>query len=152
MSYAELQVTSNFSFLRGASHAKELVERATELGHKAIGITDRNTLAGVVRMHVAADLHELRLVVGVRLDFVDAPSVLAYPTDRAAYGRLSRMLSLGKRRTTKGQCLLRLTDLFDHGAESIDLLYGHCRSPSLIPAARLSPRRLPLPEVAFYIY
>ena len=113
--YAELQVTSNFSFLRGASHPRELVLAAAALGHQAIAITDRNTLAGVVRAHVAAKQAGIPLVVGARLDFTDAPSVLCFPTDRAAYGRLAQLLTLGKRRTVKGQCQLTLQDLHDWG-------------------------------------
>ncbi|MEE8534351.1 MAG: PHP domain-containing protein, partial [Alphaproteobacteria bacterium] len=87
--YAELQVTSNFSFLRGASHAEELVGAAAALGLSAIAICDRNTLAGVVRAHVAARETGMRLVVGARLDFDCGASVLCFPTDRTAYGRLS---------------------------------------------------------------
>ncbi len=114
MRYAELQVTSNFSFLRGASHPEELVETAKALSHNAIAVTDRNTLAGVVRFHAAAKEVGLKLLVGARLDFVDAPSVLCFPKDHEAYGRLSHMLTLGKRRTGKGQCLLYLQDLIDY--------------------------------------
>ena len=88
--YAELQVTSNFSFLRGASHAHELVVTAARLGHRAIAVTDRNTLAGIVRAHVAAKEAKLQFIVGARIDLQDAPSVLLYPTDREAYGRLSQ--------------------------------------------------------------
>jgi error-prone DNA polymerase len=109
--YAELQVTSNFSFLRGASHPEELAVRAAELGHAAIAITDRNTLAGVVRGHLGARAAGIRFVVGARLDLADAPSLVCLPTGRTAYGRLSRLLSLGKRRTEKGGCLLTLADL-----------------------------------------
>ncbi len=105
--YAELAVTTNFSFLRGASHPEELVARAAELGLAAIGVADRNSLAGVVRAHAAlretgAGEHGLRLVVGARLVFADGtPDILAYPQDRAAYGRLSRLLTLGKMRRGK---------------------------------------------------
>ena len=113
--YAELQVTTNFSFLRGASHAEELAVRAAELGLAALAVTDRNSLAGVVRAHVAAKAAGLRLVVGARLDFTDGAGVLAYPTDRAAYGRLARLLTLGNRRAPKGQCFLAREDLFAHG-------------------------------------
>jgi error-prone DNA polymerase len=113
--YAELQVTSNFSFLRGGSHPPELVLRAHELGLAAIAITDRNTLAGVVRAHAAAKDLGIRLVVGARLDFLDGPSVLGFPRDRAGYGRLSELLTLGKRRALKGQCHLRIGDLLDGG-------------------------------------
>ncbi len=112
--YAELQVTSNFSFLRGASHPEELVECAAELGHKAIALTDRNSLAGIVRAHTAARRLGLRLVVGARLDLEDAPSLLVYPADRAAYARLSTLLTLGKRRASKGKCRLTLADFLTH--------------------------------------
>ena len=117
--YAELQVTSNFSFLRGASHPRELVERAKRLGHSAIAITDRNSLAGVVRAHAAAKEHQFRLVIGCRLDLTDAPSLLCYPTDRAAYGRLSRLLTRGKRRAAKGECHLAYADVVEHGAGQV---------------------------------
>ncbi len=110
--YAELQVTTNFSFLRGGSHPDELVLAAAALGLAAIAVTDRNTLAGVVRAHVAAKEAGIRLVVGARLDFRDAhPSLLCLPTDRAAYGRLSRTLSQGMRRAPKGECWLDAADL-----------------------------------------
>ncbi len=113
--YAEIAVTTNYSFLRGASHPKELVERAAELGHVAIGIADRNTLAGVVRAY--ATLQEIKgnkpkLLVGARLVFVDGtPDILAYPQDRTAYGHLCRLLSVGKLRAPKGECYLALDDL-----------------------------------------
>ncbi len=112
--YAELQVTSNFSFLRGGSHPVELVQAAAAFGHSAIALTDRNTLAGIVRGHIAAKAAGLRFVVGCRLDFTDAPSLLTYPEDRAAYGRLSRLLTIGNRRAPKGECHLHATDLRDH--------------------------------------
>ncbi len=112
--YAELQVTTNFSFLHCASHPQELVAQSASLGHRAIGIADRNTLAGMVRAHVAAKQCGLRLVVGVRLDFTDAPSMLCFPTDRRAYGRLCCLLTLGRRRAPKGECHIHLSDLFDH--------------------------------------
>ena len=99
--YAALQVTTNFSFLRGASHPDELVETAKRLGLGAIAVTDRNTLAGIVRMHIAAKKLDMRLIIGVRLVLSDAPDLLCFPKDRAAYGRLSRLLSLGQRRDRK---------------------------------------------------
>jgi len=114
--YAELQVATNFSFLRGASHAEELVERARALGLAALAITDRNSLAGVVRAHLAAKACGLPLVIGCRLDVADGPALLVYPTDRAAYGRLSRLLTLGKRRAPKGACHLALEDVAAHSA------------------------------------
>jgi len=117
--YVELQTTTNFSFLRGASHPHELVETAQQLGHGAIGITDRNSLAGVVRAHSAGKLAELRVLVGARLDFADHASLLCYPTDRAAYGRLCRLLTVGRLRAPKGACDLRIADLDDWSAGQI---------------------------------
>ncbi|MEZ5901068.1 MAG: error-prone DNA polymerase [Hyphomicrobiaceae bacterium] len=119
MTYAELNVTSNFSFLRGASHADELAAQAKALGLAAIAITDRNTLAGVVRAYVAAKDASLRLVIGARLDLEDAPSLLCYPTDRRAYGRLCRLLSLGQGRAEKGKCSLFLADVAAHAEGNI---------------------------------
>ena len=112
--YAELQAVSNFSFLRGASHADELVERAAALGLAAIGIADRNTLAGAVRAHVAAKAAGLRLLTGARLDLACGLSLLCYPRDRAAYGRLCRLLTLGQRRAAKGGCVLHRDDVMAH--------------------------------------
>jgi error-prone DNA polymerase len=121
--YAELQITTNYSFLRGASHAGELVAQAKALGLSAIAITDRNTLAGVVRAHVATKDDEngplLRLVIGARLDLEDAPSLLVYPKDRAAYGRLCRLLSLGQLKADKGKCILHLTDVAEYAEGQI---------------------------------
>jgi error-prone DNA polymerase len=115
-SYAELQTTTNFSFLRGGSHPHELVLQAQTLGLPAIGIADRNSLAGIVRAHMAAKEIGLRLVVGCRLDFRDgSPSMLCYPQDREAYGRLCRLLTVGKRRADKGECLLDYEDLLEFG-------------------------------------
>jgi error-prone DNA polymerase len=112
--YVELGVSSPFSFLRGASDAIELVQAALGLGYDSIGIADRNTLAGVVRMHSACDVVGLKPLIGCRLDLMDAPSLLAYPIDRDGYGRLSRLLSLGKMRADKGECELSLTDVAAH--------------------------------------
>src|SRR3982750_4632483 len=112
--YVELGVTSPFSFLRGASDAIELVLRALDLGMDAIGIADRNTLAGVVRMHSACKEAGLKPLIGCRLDLTDAPSLLAHPIDRDGYGRLSKLLSLGKMRAEKGECELSLADVAAH--------------------------------------
>ncbi len=117
--YAELQATSNFTFLEGGSHAEELVATARALGLSALAITDRNTLAGVVRAHLAAKEVGLRLIVGARLDLVDAPSLLCLPRDREAYARLSRLLSLGQRRAGKGHCILSLADVAAHAEGQI---------------------------------
>ena len=117
--YAELQVTTNFSFLRGASHPEELVLTAAAMGHAAIAVTDRNSLAGVVRAHLACKEAGLRLVVGARLDLTDGPSLLCLPTDRAAYGRLSRLITLGRRRAPKGHCHLSVADTVTHAEGQI---------------------------------
>ncbi len=125
MSYVELAVTTNYSFLRGASHPGQFVERAALLGYPAIGIADRNSLAGVVRAF--AEWEKLdeqtrpRLLIGARLVFRDGtPDIIAYPKDRAAYGRLSQLLSRGKLRVSqdkwrapKGECFLDLADLME---------------------------------------
>ena len=114
--YAELQVTSNFDFLRGASHPEELAARAASLGLAAIAITDRNSLAGVVRAHLVARETGLKPVIGARLELADGLSTLCFPTDRAAYGRLCRLLTVGKRRAPKGECELYRREVFAHGA------------------------------------
>ncbi|HEX2594321.1 MAG TPA: error-prone DNA polymerase, partial [Rhizomicrobium sp.] len=119
--YAEIGVTTNFSFLRGAAHPKDYAAHAVNLGLTAIGIADRNTLAGVVRMYDAFNqISEQtngplpKQLIGSRLVFVDGtPDILAYPTDRPAYGRLCRLLSKGKWRAPKGECLLTLDDLLE---------------------------------------
>ncbi|MFZ0559687.1 MAG: error-prone DNA polymerase [Methylovirgula sp.] len=117
--FAEFAVTTNFSFLRGASHPEEYVERAYELGLKGIGIADRNSLAGVVRAHLFARENEivpevLRIAIGVRLVFCDGtPDILAYPQDRAAYARLTRLLTRGNLKAQKGFCRVARQDLLD---------------------------------------
>ncbi len=118
-SYVELAVTTNFSFLRGASHPGDFVVRAQELDYPGIGIADRNSLAGVVRAYAVWKTLEEdkrpRLLIGTRLVFRDGtPDILAYPKNRKAYGRLSRLISIGKLRTEKGECLLDFTDLLEH--------------------------------------
>jgi error-prone DNA polymerase len=113
-SYAELQVTTNFSFLRGGSHAEELVAQAKHLGLSALAVTDRNTLAGVVRIHIAGRDMGLKIIVGSRLDLDDGTSLLCYPKNRSAYGRLCSLLTLGQRRAEKGSCILSLADVVRH--------------------------------------
>lgn len=121
MSYIDLQVTSNFSFLRGASHPEELVEQAAAYGYKEIAITDRNTLAGIVRGHVAARKKDIRIIPACRLDLMDGPSLLAYPTDKPAYSRLSALLTKGNLRAEKGDCHLYKKDVYEH-AEGIKFI------------------------------
>ena len=103
MNYTELQVTSNFTFLRGGSHPEELIEEAEELGYKGIAITDRNTLAGIVRAHAEARGKNIRFIPACRLDLLDGPSLLAYPTNISAYALLSELLSVGNLRARKRQ-------------------------------------------------
>ncbi|HYZ62697.1 MAG TPA: PHP domain-containing protein, partial [Acetobacteraceae bacterium] len=122
--YAELQVTTHFSFLRGASSCEELFAAAAQLGLPALGITDRNSLAGVVRAHEAAKVTGVRFVLGTRLDLRDDTSLLVYPTDQAAYARLTRLLTIGKRRAGKGACDLGWDDVLTHGAGQVAVLLG----------------------------
>ena len=117
MSYTELQITSNFSFLRGASHPEEMVQQASDLGYTKVAITDRNSLAGIVRAHVAAKTNGITLIPGCRLDLTDGPSLLAYPTNREAYSRLSALLSKGNLRAEKGDCILYKKDVFEHAGD-----------------------------------
>ena len=118
MGYCELQITSNFSFLEGASHPEELMERAAQLGYSAVAVTDRNSFAGIVRAHIAAKKEGIRLIPACRLDLQDGPSLLAYPTDKEAYGRLSSLLTVGNLRTEKGKCKLYKADVYSY-AEGI---------------------------------
>ncbi|WP_024921355.1 MULTISPECIES: error-prone DNA polymerase [unclassified Afipia] len=120
--YSELQVTSHFSFLRGASSCEELFAQAAMLGIEALAIVDRNSLAGIVRAHEAAKVTGVRLIVGCRLDLRDGMSLLVYPTDRPAYARLCRLLSLGKKRGGKAQCHLSREDVVAYGEGLIAVL------------------------------
>jgi error-prone DNA polymerase len=122
MSYVELQVTSNFSLRRGGSHPEEIVDQAADLGYDAIGITDRNTFAGVVRAYQVAKERNIRLIPGVRLDLLDGPSLLAYPTNKKAYGRLSALLTLGNLRAEKEKCYISKKDVYEHAGGSIFII------------------------------
>jgi error-prone DNA polymerase len=113
--YAELAVTTNFSFLRGASHPHEMVKTADALGCFAIGIADRNSFAGVVRAYDEAKERTIKLLVGTRLVTIDGFEVLAYPTDRAAYGRLCRLLTAGNLKAKKGECHLTFEQILGAG-------------------------------------
>ena len=142
--YAELQVTSNYSFLRAASHADELVIAAKALGLAAIGVADRNSLAGVVRAHVAAKEVGLKLLVGARLVPQDGPEILCYPRNRAAYGRLCRLLTLGKRRAAKAECRFTLAEAIDHGQGQVFIVLPPDRPDGAFRAALADlGRRLP---------
>jgi error-prone DNA polymerase len=128
--YAELAAATHFSFLRGASHPCDMVAHGLELGMTGIGIADRNTVAGVVRAHVALreatakaeteglPFPDFRLVVGARLVFADGtPDIIAYPATRHGWGRLTRLLTLGNLRARKGECVLHLDDLLTHAED-----------------------------------
>src|SRR5215218_8137862 len=147
--YAELAVSTNFSFLRGTSHAQELVRQAVLLGLAGIGIADRNSVAGVVRAYSAVEelneeirkrnaecngsVPELKLIVGARLCFADGtPDILTYPQNRSAWGRLTRLLTVGKSRGEKAECVLFIDDLIEHIA-GLNLI--------VMPPAQLSRRR-----------
>ena len=124
--YSELHCKTNFSFLSGASHADELVDRAIELGYQALAITDENTLAGVVRAHSAAraaneaaaeskaSSQNFKLIIGAEVIFNDALPAVLWATDRASYGRLSKLITVGRRRAPKGECWLSFDDLANH--------------------------------------
>ena len=122
--YVELQVTSHFSFLRGASSCEELFAQAALLGIEALAIVDRNSLAGIVRAHEAAKATGIRLIVGCRLDLdlADNMSILVFPTDRPAYARLCRLLSLGRKRGGKAKCHLEWDDLVAYSEGLIAVL------------------------------
>ena len=109
--YVELHCKSNFSFLEGASHADELVEQAAKLGYEGIAITDRNSLAGVVRGWTPAKETGITYLVGAEIHPIDAPSMVLWPTDRASYGRLCRLLTRGRMRVEKGSCELQWSDI-----------------------------------------
>src|ERR1700738_1276824 len=152
--YAELAVTTNFSFLRGASHPQEMVAIADALGLAAIGIADRNSFAGVVRAYDEWKKRKnLKLVVGTRLVTIDGFEVLAYPTDRAAYGRLCRLLTAGNLAAKKGDCHLTFEQIL--GASEGQMLIAippvdlkvcaHSResgNPRLGPRLRGNERRM----------
>jgi error-prone DNA polymerase len=140
MRYAELHCRTNFSFLEGASHAEELVLTAAELGYTALAVTDRNSLAGVVRAHGAAKDAELKLIIGAEATPTEATPVVLWAPDRDSYGRLSRLLTVGRRRAKKGQCTLTLDDIAGH---SDGLLAGvvPARDDSLCPLEDLHAYR-----------
>ena len=129
MQYAELHCKTNFSFLHGASHADELVVRAAQLGYAALAVTDLNSLAGIARAHVAARQAQLKLVVGAEVTPVDAPAIVLWATDRAAYGRLSRLITVGRRKAEKGKCQLKLDDVARYAQGLIAGVVGRAQHP-----------------------
>ena len=114
VAYAELGCRSNFTLLDGASHPGELVVAASVLGHAGVGICDTNSLAGAVRGHVAAREAGIAYAVGCRLQLEDGAEYLVWPTDRASFGRLTRLLSLGRMRSPKGECALTRDEMIGH--------------------------------------
>ena len=140
--YAELAVTTNFSFLRGASHPQEMVACADELGLSAIGIADRNSFAGVVRGFDEARKRKIRFLVGTRLVTVDGFEVLTYPCDRAAYGRLCRLITAGNLKAKKGECDLAFADILDASTGQIFIAIP----PSKIPTPKPQNPKTPKPQ------
>jgi error-prone DNA polymerase len=114
MKYTELQVTTNFSFLRGASHPDEMVQQAVALGYTSLAITDCNTVAGVVRAHAAAKKQGLKLIPGCRLHLLDGPGLLAFPAILQGWKNLCALLTTGNRRAEKGDCHLYKADVYQH--------------------------------------
>ena len=141
--YVELAAASNFSFLRGASHAEELVVRARELELQGLAIADRNSVAGVVRGHMAAKEADLPFAPGCRLVFMDdTPDIFAWPEDRKAWGNLCELLSLGKRRAPKGECHITAEDLISHGGGLLMALHPEDHKPAHIEKHLLHLREM----------
>src|SRR5579864_1386658 len=134
--YAELAVTTNFSFLRGASHPGEMVATADALGLAAIGIADRNSFAGVVRAYDEAKDRNIKLIVGTRLATTDGFEVLTYPTDRPAYGRLCQLLTQGNLKAKKGECHLTFEQILDAGEGQIFIVIP----PRWFPGRSAAPK------------
>ena len=109
--YVELQLLTHFSLLRGASSPEELFSAAALLGYPALGIGDIGTVAGIVRAWEAQKATGVRSIAGARVDLSCGRRLILYPTDRAAWSRLTRLLTVGKRRAGKGRCLLHWHDL-----------------------------------------
>jgi error-prone DNA polymerase len=132
----ELHTTTNLSFLRGASAPEELVAAAAALGHDALGITDHATVAALPAAHVAARAAGIRLIPGVRLDPTDFAPLLLYPTDRAAYARLTALLTAGKRRAGKGGCALGFAEIAAAAEGQIAILLADPPSAAALAALR----------------
>src|SRR5277367_643003 len=153
--YAELAVTTNFSFLRGASHPREMVASADAFGLAAIGITDRNCFTGVARAYDEARKRNIKLLVGTRLVTIDGFEALTYPTDRAAYGRLCQLLTKGNRKAKKGECHLVFEDILDASDGQIFIAVPRLANESdfttrLAALARAAPGRTFLAGVHYH--
>ena len=150
--YLEFATASNFSFLRGASHPEELMVQAQSIGLAGLGLCDRNSVAGVVRAHLAKREQNLPLKYhpGARLTFADGtPDVLAYPRDRAAWGRLTRLLTVGNLRAEKGDCILHLDDLLAHSF-GLELIAMGGDASLLTRLREAAPRRVRLAASMLY--
>src|SRR5690348_13639991 len=112
--YAEVWCKTNFSFLEGASHPDELVHRAAELGYHALAVTDRQSLAGIVRAHAAAKTANLKLLIGAEITPTDGAPLVLLAMNRAGYRNLSRLLTRGRRAAPKGECTLTVADVAEH--------------------------------------
>ncbi len=140
--YAELHAKSNFSFLEGASHPAELVEQAKASHYAALAVTDRNSLAGIVRAHGAAKDLGLRLIVGAEITPADTPPVVLWATDRRSYGRLARLITRGRLRAPKGECHLSFTDVAEHAEGLLAGVLESREQASVVLGA--GPKRVPL--------
>ena len=144
MTYVELNVRTNFTFLAGASHPEEYVRRAADLGHPAIAITDCNSVAGLVRAHAEAKKLGQRILVGAELQLADGQCLVALPTDREAYGRLTRLITVGRRRAEKGSCELHMEDVEAHGQGTL-FIYLPPEQPDAALAEQLARIALRFP-------
>ncbi len=139
--YIELQVTTHFSFLRGASSPEELFAAAAMMGMPALGIVDRNSIAGIVRAWHAEKTTGVRAIIGCRLDLTDGTALLVYPTDRAAYGRMCRLLSVGKGRAGKGACHLDWSDV-EEWSDGLIAMLAPDRADAIAQAALARTQRI----------
>src|SRR5271166_5131963 len=127
--YAELWCKTNFSFLEGASHPDELVNRAAELGYAALAIADRQSLAGIVRAHAAAKTAGLKLLIGAEVTPIDGAPLLLLAMNLAGYRNLSRLLTRGRRAAPKGECTLTAADVADHAANLLAIVLPDYLAP-----------------------
>ena len=144
MTYVELNVRTNFTFLAGASHPEDYVRRAADLGHPAIAITDCNSVAGLVRAHAEAKKLGQRILVGAELQLADGQCLVALPTDREAYGRLTRLITVGRRRAEKGSWELHMEDVEAHGQGTL-FIYLPPEQPDAALAEQLARIALRFP-------
>jgi error-prone DNA polymerase len=149
--YVELAAASNFSFLRGASHPEELIEAAQTLGLAGLALTDRNSLAGVVRAHQVAKANGVRFIAGARLVLQTGVEAVCLPTDRAAYGRLCQLLTTGNLRAPKAECHLWLGDVLRFGEGQIFIVLPGAAEPGSDPRSASLRGAMPRsnPEAAF---